>query len=253
MFSNTKASLKWSLCFSVFSSVFNLESVGDIQLSHKASYKTVSVDCQTQTNQSCTAICGDRISSFWNHLLKWELAIDRKFLHSLGVYYRSEHSHSTKAGRDTPRWASASTRAALWKLTTYVCRSVINQPRVLTRQATSRTYDNAGGPVPRLTIHNPLLAVSVTSSLAGPSSIYPSLFVNSDEQLLELHHCNARLSLFRCDRSFSACAFIPHLSLHHPIWPTSGPATVYESSQRKIWTVILFLWLSCCSHVQGFP
>lgn len=69
--------------------------------------------------------------------------------------------------------------------------------RVLMRQATSRTYDNACGPVPCLTIHNLLLAVSVTRSLAGPWSIYPSLFVHSDEQLLELYHCNAQLFLFK--------------------------------------------------------
>lgn len=54
---------------------------------------------------------------------------------------------------------------------------------VLKRQATSRTYDNAGGPVPRLTIHNPLLAVSVTSGLAGACFMYPSLFVNYEEQV----------------------------------------------------------------------
>lgn len=61
------------------------------------------------------------------------------------------------------------------------------------RQGTSRTFDNAGGPVPCLTIHNPFLAVSVTSSLEGPWSIYPSLFVNSDEQLLEVYRFNAQI------------------------------------------------------------
>lgn len=88
-----------SLLFSIFAKL-NLQSAGDIQPSHKTCCRSVIVDCQTQTNQNYTAICRDRISSFWNHLLKWVLAIDRKFLHSLRVYYRSEHSHRTKA--ETP-------------------------------------------------------------------------------------------------------------------------------------------------------
>lgn len=89
-----------SMLFNIYSN-YNLASVDGIQLSHGTCYKSVFVYSRTQTNQSCTTICRDQISSFWNHLLKRELAIDRKFLHSLWVYYRSEHSHSTKA--ETPR------------------------------------------------------------------------------------------------------------------------------------------------------
>lgn len=46
---------------------------------------------------SRTAMCGYWISSFWNHLLKWVLTINRKFLHSLWVYCRSELDRSSKA------------------------------------------------------------------------------------------------------------------------------------------------------------
>lgn len=47
---------------------------------------------------------------------------------------------------------------------------------LLMRQNTSHPHDNASGPVPCLTIHNPLLAVSVRGSLADPCSTYPGLW-----------------------------------------------------------------------------
>lgn len=134
----------------------------------------------------------DQISSFWNHLLKSELAVDRKFSHSLRVYCRSGSATAQK-GRDTLRWASISTQASNKKVNCLSLEECDQSARALMRQATSRTYHNASGPVACLTIHNPLLALSVTSSLACHGSVYPNLWVDSDEQLLELRHYNAQL------------------------------------------------------------
>lgn len=85
---------------------------GDTQLSQKTSYSSVFVGFQAQNNQNCKAMWRDRVSSFWNHLSKRAADIDRKYSHSPGVYYRSERSRKCR-GRDTLRWASASTTAAL--------------------------------------------------------------------------------------------------------------------------------------------
>lgn len=80
------------------------KSADETELHHNISCKSVFVDCQMQTTQSCKAMWGDRISSFWNHLLKCVLTINRKFLHSLWVYSRSELRRRTKA--ETP-WVGA--------------------------------------------------------------------------------------------------------------------------------------------------
>lgn len=48
------------------------------------------VDCERKTITDGKAICRDSISSFLNHM-SWVLKLDRKFSHSLRVYYRSEH------------------------------------------------------------------------------------------------------------------------------------------------------------------
>lgn len=62
-----------------------------IQLYHQTrNYKSVFVACWRQTAQSCKALRWDQISSFRNHLHELKLAVNRKLLHSLRVYYRSE-------------------------------------------------------------------------------------------------------------------------------------------------------------------
>lgn len=129
-----------------------------------------------------------KTSSFRNHLFKCALAIDRKFSHSLRVYYRSELSLQRSAEtRKTPRWASTLPRAG--RKVNCLCLQESDQSACVgVSQATSHTYDNAGGPVPFLTIHNPSLASSVTSSVAGPCSLYPRLFITSDKQLFDLYH-----------------------------------------------------------------
>lgn len=92
-----------------------VKSADETELHYNMCCKSVFVDCQMQTTPSCKAMWGDRISSFWNHLLKCLLMINRKFLHSLRVYSRSELRRRTKA--ETP-WAggSPSTQAVLRKL-----------------------------------------------------------------------------------------------------------------------------------------
>lgn len=61
--------------------------------------KSVFCGLSDENRFDCTAICTDWISSIRNHLLKWELTIDRKFSHSVWVYCRSERSHGAKAER----------------------------------------------------------------------------------------------------------------------------------------------------------
>lgn len=69
-------------------------------LSLKTSCKSVFARRHTQTNQSCTTtMWGDWISSFWNHLLKWVLAIDRKLSHSLKEFTVGQSAHSAKRQR----------------------------------------------------------------------------------------------------------------------------------------------------------
>lgn len=97
---------------------------GCIWASRYTLYMNAFVDCCSKRKRQIItdgqAIGRDSISSFLNHMV-WELILDRKFSHSLRVYYRSEH----KARRPEK---GLGFHAGHVELNASVCRRVINQP-----------------------------------------------------------------------------------------------------------------------------
>lgn len=106
------------------------------------------------------------------------------------------------------------------------------------RQATSWTYDNAGGPVPCLTIHNPLLVMSLVAWQA------PASFVNSDEQPLQLHHYNVRIFVcFLGTTEHLVFMHLFHILVYRPIWTTWPLLAPAHSKYQRI--VYEHLFSSC--------
>lgn len=145
------------------------------------------VGCQAQNNQNCKAMWRERISSFlkpsveMNHCHRQEVLAFPQSLLSVRAQPQVQKQRHPEMGLgfNNSRTEEVSC-LRLWER---------NQSAwVLMRQATSRTYNNASGPVPCLTVCNPLSAQSVTSSFALlciPQ--VPGLFSHTDE-LHQFYH-----------------------------------------------------------------